>query len=436
MKRVLTVLALVFAIAFAAVGQAYAASSDYSRGDVFEFLQEASHKQWNTPGPFKTKDDLLDAYSSHFLREYSNYFVDHMYWKQYGKWETIPTDALVGFIPDFSYNRNTDVEYNGKEIVVSEYFQREDGPMIRPAGTRTVTLVETSDGLRVKNVRGAVKYDTPFFDVKKDYWAFDAITYLTDQGIIGGYPDGTFHPNDHLKRGQAVTMIARALDWDTTSASADFSDVDRDYYAANAIAYAASEGVLNGYPDGTFRPNATITRAQMSAIIGKAFEIGTDSSSPFRDVTTKTTGYGEINKLYNLGVISGYDNNTRFKPGEPLTRAQFSIILSRLLNEDLRLSADEKEKAEDVVIDYQMQNGKVVSITPDTNKITVKKDQTIKLKPTFLDDTTERVLVNGKILSFQDEKTIKPIKRGTGYIKIIPNAYDWEEAKEITVVVE
>ncbi|SFE53366.1 DUF3993 domain-containing protein [Alteribacillus iranensis] len=442
MRRLCVSLLLVLAVAFTAVGQAAAETTDYSRAEVFDFLQEASDKQWNTPGPFETKRELQDEFSSHFLREYTDFFIEEMYWKQFGQWEIIPTDALIGFIPEFSYNSSTDVEYTDNEIIVSEYFPFRDGPMIRPAGTRTVTLVETSSGLRVKNVNDAVTYGNKLFaDVENDYFAYDEISYLTDEGIIGGYPDGTFRPNDSLKRAQAVIMIARALDWDLSSSATDFSDVDSDYYAADAIAYASSNDVLNGYPDGTFRPNNSITRAQMSAILGKAFSLGTDASGPFRDVTENTTGQGEINQLYNLGIISGYDNNTRFNPNEPLTRAQFSIILSRLLNDDLRLAGEEQAEAEEeatpaFVIEYGLKNGKVVNVTPDTDPIVVEKGQRITLEPTFLDDTTERVLVDGSLFEFEDQYTMYATKTGSGYINIIPNAYDWEEAKEITVIVE
>lgn len=342
MKRLVISLVLVIVVAFVTISQTAAATNDYTREEIFEFLQEANDKQWAARGPFETKRDIQGALSSHFLREYADFFISEMYWNEFGHWEMIPTDYLVGFIPDFSYNSNTKIEFKEDEIIVSEYFSFQDGPIIEPAGKRTVTLVETSDGLRVKNVNGHVVYsDKLFADVANDYFAYDEIAYLTEEGIIGGYPDGTFRPNDSLTRAQAVTMIARALEWDTSIKRTNFSDVSSDYYAAGAISYASSHEIINGFPDGTFRPNQSITRAQMSAILGNAFSLGTSNTGPFRDVNRNTTGYEEINQLYRLGIVSGYDNNTRFQPNNPLTRAQFAIILSRLLNEDLRLFVEE-----------------------------------------------------------------------------------------------
>lgn len=337
MKRLIMSVSFVLVFFFISTSTVYAITNDYSQEDIFDFLREARDKQWSTNGPFETRQELEDAFSEHFLKEFRDYFINHMYNDQMGDWRIIPTDALVGFIPEYSYNEETKITYNENEIIVSEHFSREDGPMIRPPGTRTVTLVSTSDGLRVKQVNGKPEYSPLFRDVEKDYYAYDEITYLTEQGVVGGYPDGTFRPNDHLKRGQAVVMMARALDWAPSSSTADFSDVDRDDDAADAIAYASSHGVLHGYPDGTFRPNATITRAQMAAILGNAFSIGTDVTPVFQDVTKETTGYGEINQLYMLGILSGYEENALFKPNQPLTRAQFAIVLSRLLDEDLRL---------------------------------------------------------------------------------------------------
>ncbi len=174
-----------------------------------------------------------------------------------------------------------------------------------------------------------------FSDVDESFWAGPHISYLASQRIVSGYDDGSFKPSAPVRRGQAVAMIARALKWDTTQAETNFSDVNKEYFASGDIAYAVELGIISGFPDGTFKPNAPITRAQMAAILGKAFALGTDSAIIFEDVTTSTTGYREINQLAKLGIVTGYDGRF-YQPSQTLTRAQFSVILSRVLNEDLR----------------------------------------------------------------------------------------------------
>ncbi|WP_100405689.1 S8 family peptidase [Bacillus solitudinis] len=180
---------------------------------------------------------------------------------------------------------------------------------------------------------------TSFHDVNSNFWATPYISYLANKRIISGYDDGYFQPNAPVRRGQAVAMISRALGWDATQSDTLFSDVGSDYYASGAINIAAERRILSGFSDGTFRPNAPITRAQMAAILGNAFELNSDSSviNRYTDVTSQTTGYRQINHLSDLGIVSGYDKGY-FKPNQSLTRAQFSVILSRILNEDFRLN--------------------------------------------------------------------------------------------------
>ncbi len=175
-----------------------------------------------------------------------------------------------------------------------------------------------------------------FSDVGESFWAGPHISYLASNRIVSGYADGSFKPSAPVRRGQAVAMIARALNWDTTQMETNFSDVDKEYFASGDIAHAIELGIISGFPDGTFKPNAPITRAQMAAILGKAFSLGTDSTIVFEDVTTSTTGYREINQLAKLGIVTGYDDGRFYQPSQTLTRAQFSVILSRVLNVDLR----------------------------------------------------------------------------------------------------
>lgn len=177
--------------------------------------------------------------------------------------------------------------------------------------------------------------EVSFTDIGDDFWAKQYVSFLAAERIIGGYEDGTFKPGANVTRGQAVAMIGRSLGWGEQASSTSFSDVDENHFASGYIAQAVELGVISGFPDGRFRPNAPITRAQMAAIIGNAFELRGHAPSVFTDVSPHTTGYREILYLADLGIVTGYADGT-YKPSSHMTRAQFTVIMSRILDESLR----------------------------------------------------------------------------------------------------
>lgn len=173
-----------------------------------------------------------------------------------------------------------------------------------------------------------------FTDINEGYWASEPIQELSDRGIIQGN-DGYFYPGDAIRRGQAVAMIGRMLDWENDPAKTRFPDVTKNYFASGFIAHAVKTGYIGGFADGSFRPNRDITRGQMAAILGNVFDLEMDSGAGgdgevlFRDVNAKTTGADAIVYLAENDIISGYDDGT-FRPGEKLTRAQFASIFYKL----------------------------------------------------------------------------------------------------------
>ncbi len=139
-----------------------------------------------------------------------------------------------------------------------------------PASTTTraqaVTVLYRMAGS--PNVSGLTE---PFTDVPDDYWARDAIIWAYENAIISGYNATTFGPNDGLTRGQFVTIMHRYAG--TPAASGDlsvFSDASSIAGSyRNAVRWAVANDVVNGYKDGTFRPNTVITRAQLAAILAR-----------------------------------------------------------------------------------------------------------------------------------------------------------------------
>lgn len=108
--------------------------------------------------------------------------------------------------------------------------------------------------------------DLPFTDVNDDDWFSDVVRYVYEQGLMTGTSDTEFSPNLTTTRGMIVSILNR-LEGGPIAESAGFTDVaDGDWYA-DAVNWAASEGIVAGYEDNTFRPNDPITREQLAAML-------------------------------------------------------------------------------------------------------------------------------------------------------------------------
>lgn len=147
-----------------------------------------------------------------------------------------------------------------------------------------------------------------------------------------GYTDGTFGPERDMTRAEVTTMFARLL---TEQIEADktysntFSDVPKGYWAANYIGYMQQFGIITGYSDGSFRPNAPVTRAEFAAIASR-FEKLTEGSKSFTDVSDTYWAARYINFAATRGWVTGYSDGT-FKPENTITRAEVAAVTCRLL---------------------------------------------------------------------------------------------------------
>lgn len=174
--------------------------------------------------------------------------------------------------------------------------------------------------------------DTGFSDVDADDWFAASAVYVRDNGIMNGTSATTFDPNGTTSRGQIAAILYRAAGSPAASGGTDFSDVAETAYYASAVRWAAANGVVTGYADGTFRPNDPITRQQMAAILWRyagspAAEPGTDYADESAIASYAVTA---VDWARDAGVISGRDGN-RFDPSGRATRAQAAVILHRYL---------------------------------------------------------------------------------------------------------
>ena len=151
---------------------------------------------------------------------------------------------------------------------------------------------------------------------------------------IIGYQDDTVRPQNNITRAEVATIFFRLLTDDSRayywSQTNDFSDVEADAWYNNAVSTMADAGVITGYPDGTFRPDAPITRAEFAAIAARFSDVGYAGVCSFSDVPDSFWGVDEIALAEHLGWITGYEDNT-FRPNRYITRAEAMTLINRVL---------------------------------------------------------------------------------------------------------
>lgn len=150
---------------------------------------------------------------------------------------------------------------------------------------------------------------------------------------IVGYEDGTIRPNGHITRAEAATVFFRLLtdkarDANLTDRS-PYPDVSAGAWYNKAIATLSRMGILSGYEDGRFRPNATVTRAEFAAMAARFDTEAKPVDTPFTDLTGCWAA-DEIAKAYGKGWVNGYGDNT-FRPNGPITRAEAVTLINRVL---------------------------------------------------------------------------------------------------------
>jgi hypothetical protein len=177
-----------------------------------------------------------------------------------------------------------------------------------------------------------ITHRRPWTDLSESDWADDYVQYLADQNIISGYPDGSFRPNASVTRAQFAKMVVGAMQWTlVTPPTPSFSDVPADFWGYSYIETAYAHGIITGYSDGTFRPNNGVTRAQVAKLIYLARQWGAvEGSVNLSDVQQGDWYYTYVQATGVADVMSGYSDNT-FRPNASATRGQVAKILALAL---------------------------------------------------------------------------------------------------------
>lgn len=192
-------------------------------------------------------------------------------------------------------------------------------------------------GTPVTPARPAAPVGLPFADVSGSDWFYNDVRYVYEKGIMDGTGADRFSPNAPLTRAMIVTILYRMAGSPSVSGSSDFTDVAAGKWFAKAVAWAAANGIVNGYGDSLFGPNDPVTREQLAAILYRYAVYGgmtavtlEENLGSFAD-TAQLSAYAiqAMNWAVGQGLINGSGNN--LVPKAQATRAQVAAIIHRYL---------------------------------------------------------------------------------------------------------
>lgn len=168
-----------------------------------------------------------------------------------------------------------------------------------------------------------------FYDVPNDAYYYEAVKWAAASGIAQGYGNGLFGPDDPCTRGQVVTFLWRAAGCPEPSAPSSFSDVSQDAYYAKAVAWAVEAGIAHGYSSDAFGPDDICTRGQVATFLWRAAgSPESAASSGFADVAEGAYYADAVAWAAENGIAHGYDNGS-FGPDDGCTRGQAVTFLWR-----------------------------------------------------------------------------------------------------------
>jgi len=224
---------------------------------------------------------------------------------------------------------------NENADTITVWYLADDGsitPMhgVYDSGTKTVSFTTT-------HLSSYVIANFPFVDVPEDAWYYGSVAYVYTHGLFGGTANATFSPTQVMTRGMIVTVLWRMEGKPAAAGASAFPDVKSGTYCADAVAWATENGIVLGYGNGNYGPNDGITREQMAAILyryakHKNYDVSVGAKTDIR-------GYDDIQSVSEYampamqwacgaGLVKGSDN--KLMPSGNATRAQTAAILTRL----------------------------------------------------------------------------------------------------------
>ena len=224
-----------------------------------------------------------------------------------------------------------------------------------------------------------------FPDVPTNHWAAEQMDILSDKGVIVGYPDGTFRPDENVTRAEFASMAIKALGQEHTSVAqpVNFTDITEDFWAYDAIQKSVFFDLISCPPSGEpFRPDDTVTRAESITVAVNALTTEQISEAKAKEVLSKYADAASVpesflipagkSEILNMLVVMPTDGKASLEPVRPATRAEVSVILYKMmeqakLNPNAKLAEAMRNKTgEGFVVDNASVQGNVGTIPEGT----------------------------------------------------------------------
>jgi hypothetical protein len=206
------------------------------------------------------------------------------------------------------------------------------------SGTAALTALALIAGAAAPIViQAPAQAQVAFSDVSSDYWARPFIQELANRGILSGFPDGTFRPNDPVTRAQFAAMVRQAFRRAPIRDAASFMDVPSDYWASGAIRDAYATGFLSGYPDNIFRPDEFIPRAQVLVALsnGSGYNAANAVDSTLRTYSDAGSvpdwAKNSIAAATEKRIVVNYPDVRVLNPTRSATRAEVAAFIYQAL---------------------------------------------------------------------------------------------------------
>ncbi|WP_028553105.1 S-layer homology domain-containing protein [Paenibacillus sp. UNC451MF] len=201
-------------------------------------------------------------------------------------------------------------------------------------GKTTATLKRNGSSIYT-----VVESNKSFADVAS-HWSKADVELLANKLVVDGATDTAFQPDRNITRAEFAALVVRSLGLSSATATSNFTDVKSDAWYASTVATAAKAGIIDGYEDKTFRPDAQITREELAAMVIRAMnyaDIATNVTDPqsvlskFKDSNKIVWAQKEIAAAINAGLINGMTDDT-IGSASQATRAQSATMLKRFLS--------------------------------------------------------------------------------------------------------
>lgn len=181
---------------------------------------------------------------------------------------------------------------------------------------------------------GSADAEERFTDLQHSKWAEDGIEYMAERGTVAGYGNGIFKPQGLVTRAQAITFMVRELYPQElekpVEGTTTYSDVPKTHPFYREIALASKNGLASGFPGGSFRPDAPLSRAETAAFLTRAYSLLEGKQPANWSDTKQHWAESPILILSSNGLVGGYSDGT-YRPNQTVTRAEYAVFMSRVI---------------------------------------------------------------------------------------------------------